>query len=95
MLYRRGNIWHYDFTIAGRRQRGSTRQSSESRARKVESKLIAQTSKGERPASCAFAIGLRPAVPELGRSGPGSGSGKHVVITESGGPALTGHRWSV
>lgn len=42
MLYRRGNIWHYDFTIAGRRQRGSTRETSESRARKVESKLIAR-----------------------------------------------------
>src|SRR5580693_574400 len=42
MLYRRGDVWHYDFTVAGRRQRGTTRESSESRARKVESKLIAQ-----------------------------------------------------
>ncbi len=40
MLYRRGNAWHYDFTVAGCRQRGTTRQTSKSRARKVESKLI-------------------------------------------------------
>ncbi len=40
MLYRRGKTWHYDFTVAGRRQRGTTGQTSESRARKVESKLI-------------------------------------------------------
>jgi integrase len=40
MLYRRGKTWHYDFTVAGRRQRGTTRQTSKSRARKVESKLI-------------------------------------------------------
>jgi integrase len=40
MLYRRGKTWHYDFTVAGRRQRGTTKQTSESRARKVESKLI-------------------------------------------------------
>jgi hypothetical protein len=40
MLYRRGKTWHYDLTVAGRRQRGTTRQTSESRARKVESKLI-------------------------------------------------------
>jgi integrase len=42
MLYRRGNTWHYDFTVAGQRHRGSTRESSESKARKVESKLIAR-----------------------------------------------------
>jgi integrase len=42
MLYRRGGIWHYDFTVAGKRQRGSTHESSESRARKIESKLIAR-----------------------------------------------------
>jgi integrase len=42
MLYRRGRIWHYDFTIAGKRQRGSTHESSESRARKIESKMIAR-----------------------------------------------------
>lgn len=42
MLYRRGNIWHYDFAVAGKRQRGSTRETSASRARKVESKLISR-----------------------------------------------------
>jgi integrase len=42
MLYRRGTVWHYDFTVAGKRQRGSTQESSECRARKVESKLIAR-----------------------------------------------------
>ena len=42
MLYRRGNIWHFDFTVAGKRKRGSTRESSESRARKIESKMIAR-----------------------------------------------------
>jgi integrase len=40
MLYRRGKTWHYDFTVAGRRQRGTTHQTSESRARKIESKLM-------------------------------------------------------
>ena len=43
MLYRRGKTWHYDFTVAGRRQRGTTGQTSESRARKVESKLIEES----------------------------------------------------
>jgi integrase len=42
MLYKRSNIWHYDFAVGGKRHRGSTRQSSESIARKVESKLIAR-----------------------------------------------------
>jgi len=42
MLYRRGNTWHYDFTVAGHRQRGTTGQTSESKARKIESKLIAE-----------------------------------------------------
>lgn len=40
MLYRRGKTWHYDFTVAGRRQRGTTHQTSESRARRIESKLM-------------------------------------------------------
>jgi integrase len=42
MLYKRTNVWHYDFTVGGKRHRGSTRQSSESKARKVESKLISR-----------------------------------------------------
>ena len=32
----------YDFTVAGSRYRGSTRQTSESKARTVEAKLIAE-----------------------------------------------------
>jgi hypothetical protein len=42
MLYRRERYFHYDFAVAGKRFRGSTRQTSESRARKVESRLIAK-----------------------------------------------------
>jgi integrase len=42
MLYRRKKYFHYDFAVAGKRFRGSTRQTSESKARKVESKLIAK-----------------------------------------------------
>jgi integrase len=42
MLYRRSKIWHYDFTVGGKRHRGSTRQATESKARKVESKLISR-----------------------------------------------------
>lgn len=35
-LYRRGDVWHYDFTIDGERFRGSTQQLSKTAARKVE-----------------------------------------------------------
>lgn len=41
-LYRREKFWHYDFTVAGRRYRSSTGEESESRARRVESKKIAE-----------------------------------------------------
>ena len=40
MLSRRGKTWHFDFTVAGIRKRGTTRQTSESKARKIESKLM-------------------------------------------------------
>lgn len=40
-LYKRGDTWHYYFCVDGRRYRGSTKQTTESRARKVESSLIA------------------------------------------------------
>ena len=43
MLYRRGTTWHYDFTVAGSRQRGTTHQTSESKARKVESTLASES----------------------------------------------------
>jgi integrase len=42
MLYRRGNTWHYDFAIGGKRFRGSTKESVFSRARAMESLLIAE-----------------------------------------------------
>lgn len=35
-LYRRGDVWHYDFTVNGQRFRGSTQQLSKTAARKVE-----------------------------------------------------------
>lgn len=35
-LYRRGDVWWYDFTIKGARYRGSTYQTSKTAARKVE-----------------------------------------------------------
>ncbi len=34
-LTRRGRIWHYEFEIAGKRYRGTTRQTEKSKARKV------------------------------------------------------------
>lgn len=40
MLYRRGKIWHYDFTVAGRRHRGTTQQTVLARARMVEADLV-------------------------------------------------------
>lgn len=45
MLYRRGKYFHYDFAVAGRRFRGSTQQTSKSKARRVESKLIDKAEK--------------------------------------------------
>lgn len=35
-LYKRGDVWHYDFTVKGRRYRGSTNLRSKTAARKVE-----------------------------------------------------------
>jgi hypothetical protein len=52
MLYRRGENWHYDFTVAGRRQRGTTRQTSESRARRVESKLMEEAERRDHRRCC-------------------------------------------
>jgi integrase len=39
VLYRRGNTWHFDFTLAGRRYRGSTRETRKTSAQLVEAKL--------------------------------------------------------
>lgn len=41
-LYKRGNTWHYDFTSDGQRFRGSTKETVQSRARTVESLLMAE-----------------------------------------------------
>jgi hypothetical protein len=39
-LYRRGQIWHYDFWYRGRRYRGSTEEKSKTRARRMEAMLM-------------------------------------------------------
>jgi integrase len=39
-LYKRGEVFHYDFTIDGRRYRGTTKQGVFSRARIVEARLM-------------------------------------------------------
>ncbi|HEV2115382.1 MAG TPA: site-specific integrase [Terriglobales bacterium] len=48
-LYKRGDIWHYDFMIAGCRYRGSTHEATETRARKIESMLMAEAAKVQSP----------------------------------------------
>lgn len=44
---RRGDIWHYDFAIAGERFRGSTQQRSKAKALEVESRERARAKLGE------------------------------------------------
>jgi integrase len=39
-LYKRGKVWHYDFAMDGRRYRGTTKESVESKARMIESQLM-------------------------------------------------------
>lgn len=39
-LYKRGEVFHYDFTIDGRRYRGTTKEGILSRARMIEAKLM-------------------------------------------------------
>lgn len=41
-VYKRGETWHYDFSMAGQRYRGSTKETVLSRARKVEALLITE-----------------------------------------------------
>src|SRR5215831_17406594 len=41
-LYERGSKWHYDFFIGGHRYRGSTKQKSKTRARIIESAIMAE-----------------------------------------------------
>lgn len=47
---KRGNTYHYDFSIAGRRYRGTTKSKTETKARIVESQLMAQIEEGLKPA---------------------------------------------
>ena len=35
-LYKRGRFWHYEFQVNGNRYRGSTKQTTETRARQIE-----------------------------------------------------------
>jgi integrase len=37
-LYKRGDVWHYDFTVDGERYRGSTQQSAKAAAARVEAR---------------------------------------------------------
>ena len=39
-LYRRGQVWHYDFSLAGRRYRGTTGENNPERAAKIEAILM-------------------------------------------------------
>jgi len=39
-LYKRSEVWHYDFTMDGRRYRGSTKEKISSKARMIEAKLM-------------------------------------------------------
>ncbi len=46
-LYKRGPIWHYDFALAGKRYRGSTGETSQARAAKIEAVLMGRASQRE------------------------------------------------
>ena len=39
-LYKRGEVWHYDFAVDGRRYRGTTKETVLSRARLIEAQLM-------------------------------------------------------
>jgi hypothetical protein len=47
-LYRRGEVWHYDFAIDANRYRGSTKERIESRARMIEAKLMMEAKQRKR-----------------------------------------------
>jgi integrase len=59
MLYKRGSVFHYDFAVGGRRYRGTTREKSGTRARKLESLLMAQAVERKLPAGMRRAPTLR------------------------------------
>lgn len=44
-LSRRGNTWHYDFWLQGRRYRGSTHEANRARAEKVQALLLLEANK--------------------------------------------------
>ena len=48
-LYKRGGVYHYDFTVFGRRYRGSTHKSDIAAARRFERDLIGKTEQGLEP----------------------------------------------
>lgn len=48
-IKKRGNIYHYHFEVAGRRYRGSTKEQTATRARLVESQLMARVKEGLLP----------------------------------------------
>ena len=52
-LYKRegSSAWHYDFTVAGVRYRGTTRQKTQARAKEVEAGLVLKAMNKQFPAS--------------------------------------------
>lgn len=48
-VYRRGDVWHYDFTVGEERYRGSTQQRSKAAALRVESRQRERAALGETP----------------------------------------------
>lgn len=45
-LYKRGPYWHYEFMVAGRRYRGSTKQATRAKAEKIQAMEIAKAQDG-------------------------------------------------
>jgi integrase len=47
-LYKRGGVWHYDFTMDGRRYRGTTKEGISSKARMIEAKIMSEAKQRKR-----------------------------------------------
>ena len=60
-LYKRGGVYHYDFTVFGRRYRGSTHKSDIAAARRFERDLIGKTEQGLEPKTIRRIPALREA----------------------------------
>ncbi len=60
-LYKRGGVYHYDFTVFGRRYRGSTHKSDVAAARRFERDLIGKTEQGLEPKTIRRIPALREA----------------------------------